>query len=298
MFREESNRATFSYTQQNYKDLSLYNIGKEQCKSGHSFGPYIRSHFLFHYVHSGNGYINVYSKSEKVIKSHFVSAHEGFIILPDVQVKYFTTNDTPWEYTWIECDGTCLQKLISANCFCMDHPVYADLSNSNSIYPLESLMLTIMKNASNSYIKLIGLTYLVLDQLIKAQPINSELAFISESPQSEYIKRAVELMKSNYKNYLSIEYIANCLSLSRTYFSKLFTSQIGLNPSTYLTNLRLERSLELLSKPNASIKSIAKEVGFDNQLYFSQVFKKKYGLNPTEFRKKCLQDKQANYYND
>lgn len=89
--------------------------------------------------------------------------------------------------------------------------------------------------------------------------------------------------------------VAACLSLSRSYFSHLFTDEIGLNPCTYLNNLRLERSLEFLNNQDVPIKSIAKEVGFDNPLYFSQVFKKKYGLCPSEFRKQCLQ-KQANYY--
>lgn len=294
MLKQESNRITFNYARQNYSDLILYNVGKEQCRPGHSFGPYIRSHFLFHYVHSGNGFIQVYSKSDKLVCTHPVSAHEGFLIIPDVQVKYFT-NDNPWEYTWIEFDGTCLQKLLQGNYFDMNNPVYADLSNQNDVYPLESLMQGIMQNASASYFKLIGFAYLILDQLTKNQPIHEELEFITASPQREYIKRAVELMRANYKKNLTIEYVAACLSLSRSYFSHLFTDEIGLNPCTYLNNLRLERSLEFLNNQDVPIKSIAKEVGFDNPLYFSQVFKKKYGLCPSEFRKQCLQ-KQANYY--
>ena len=37
----------------NFLDLRLYQYGWEQCAPLHSFGPFVRNHYLFHYILSG-----------------------------------------------------------------------------------------------------------------------------------------------------------------------------------------------------------------------------------------------------
>ena len=42
----------------NFLDLRLYQYGWEQCAPLHSFGPFVRNHYLFHYVISGRGMLD------------------------------------------------------------------------------------------------------------------------------------------------------------------------------------------------------------------------------------------------
>ncbi len=38
-----------------FLDIRPYQYGWEQCKPLHSFGPFVRNHYLFHYIISGKG---------------------------------------------------------------------------------------------------------------------------------------------------------------------------------------------------------------------------------------------------
>ena len=53
----------------------------------------------------------------------------------------------------------------------------------------------------------------------------------------------------------------------------------------YDSDKRLEKSRQLLSETNLSIKEITAEIGYNDQNYFSRIFKSKYGLSPKEYRK-------------
>lgn len=41
------------FKDEHYIDLTIMQYGFEQCKPLHSFGPYVRNNYLFHYVVSG-----------------------------------------------------------------------------------------------------------------------------------------------------------------------------------------------------------------------------------------------------
>ena len=43
------------FQDERFVDLNLYQYGWEQTEPLHSYGPYARNHYLFHYVLSGKG---------------------------------------------------------------------------------------------------------------------------------------------------------------------------------------------------------------------------------------------------
>ena len=47
------------FPNENFMDLRLYQYGWEQCAPLHSFGPFVRNHYLFHYVISEIGRAHV-----------------------------------------------------------------------------------------------------------------------------------------------------------------------------------------------------------------------------------------------
>ena len=61
---------------------------------------------------------------------------------------------------------------------------------------------------------------------------------------------------------------------------------MGISPSQFVINRRLEMAMELIKFSNYSLKEIAYKSGFQNKLYFSRNFKKKIGMTPTEFKNK------------
>ena len=50
-------------------------------------------------------------------------------------------------------------------------------------------------------------------------------------------------------------------------------------------HVRMDRSRALLRHTNVSVSSVAREVGYEDQLAFSKIFKKKFGISPAQYRK-------------
>ncbi|MCE5252590.1 helix-turn-helix domain-containing protein [bacterium] len=103
--------------------------------------------------------------------------------------------------------------------------------------------------------------------------------------ESEFVIKARRYIDEHYgEETLSREDIAGHVGLAPSYFGKQFKKETGYNLSDYLTNVRIEKSKELLSNTRRKISEIAFDVGFNSQSYFAYMFKKKIRMSPKEYR--------------
>lgn len=101
----------------------------------------------------------------------------------------------------------------------------------------------------------------------------------------QVIQEAKQYIMDNYPNPdLSVEMICRHLHMSPAYFSTMFKKETGQAYIAYLTEIRLNKAVELLNKTDDKTYVIASKVGYQEQNYFSYVFKKKFGVSPTKFR--------------
>jgi two-component system response regulator YesN len=84
---------------------------------------------------------------------------------------------------------------------------------------------------------------------------------------------------------VSLESIGSRVGMSPFYISKVFKEQVGVNFIDFLTECRIEKAKSLMCDPEASMKEITFEVGYNDPNYFSKVFKKMCGMTPTDYRK-------------
>ena len=45
------------FRDEHFIDLTIMQYGYEKCSPLHSFGPYVRNNYLFHFIISGKGYL-------------------------------------------------------------------------------------------------------------------------------------------------------------------------------------------------------------------------------------------------
>ncbi|MGI6113916.1 MAG: PocR ligand-binding domain-containing protein [Mahellales bacterium] len=98
---------------------------------------------------------------------------------------------------------------------------------------------------------------------------------------------ALNFIRENYKNNLSLESVSQQIYISPYYLSHLFKEELGITFVEYLTRVRIEEAKKLLKDSSMSIVAIASEVGYEDASYFSKVFKKTTGLSPNQYRKSC-----------
>lgn len=103
----------------------------------------------------------------------------------------------------------------------------------------------------------------------------------------QVIDKVKDFVMRNYKNpELSLSMAAEEASVSMGYLSGLFKKESGTNFVKYLTDVRMEKSIQLLRTTDMKVYEIAYETGFSNPHYFSISFKKYTGMSPSEFKTK------------
>ncbi|KNZ43610.1 PocR ligand-binding domain-containing protein [Acetobacterium bakii] len=112
--------------------------------------------------------------------------------------------------------------------------------------------------------------------------------------QSEIIKQALVFINDGYCEKITLNDVASHLRISKTYLSKLFNQEVGVNFTTFLNDKRIQKSLDYLENKDMNFADIALQVGFGDQSYFTKVFKKLLCETPKEYRKRItaqLQEK-------
>lgn len=84
---------------------------------------------------------------------------------------------------------------------------------------------------------------------------------------------------------ISLDRIAELVSFSPSYISKLFVEVLHIPFIEYLNRARLEHAAELLKDGHESVTEIASRVGYSNVQYFCTRFKAKFEMTPNQYRK-------------
>lgn len=98
---------------------------------------------------------------------------------------------------------------------------------------------------------------------------------------------AVDYIKNNLHQKLSIDSIAKLAYVSKSNFFKMFKDELGTSPNEFILQERINRAKELLASQN-SIKETAYQTGFSDTNYFTRVFKQLVGVTPKSYQDKVI----------
>ena len=275
------------FPNQYFIDLCLYQYGYEQCTPLSSFGPYIRNHYLFHYVISGSGTL-IATDLQGVDHTYHIRSGQGFMIFPNQNTTYYADEERPWEYTWIEFDGARVEEILMNCNISRKNPIYYSGDKALSEKLKDCLLHLTFHEPDTSHFGLIGQLYTCIDYLIRSSK-NKRTVF-GERITDSYIKEAVQFISHNFHNDISVEDIANFCNISRGYLSKILKKHTGQSPQQLLMNYRMSKAAQLLQLTDLSVGDIGKAVGYENQLHFSRAFKSIYNISPLNWRKNRKQN--------
>lgn len=239
-----------------FPGINPLTFGYEDCAPSHSFGPAVRKSWLLHYVISGTG---TFTREDQTFSLH---AGEIFVIAPYVKHYYEADAETPWRYIWVSFESEI--SLPSAFSEAVIH-----CSGVGSIFE-DMRRCCSMQSGKTAFL---------------ASRIWELIARIDDAGKqgNNYIREAIHCMNAEYMTDLSVAGLAQRLNLDRCYFSSLFKQQVGVSPSQYLMNLRLEKAADLMLQHELTPSVAAASVGYSDIFNFSKMFKKKYGCSPRQY---------------
>lgn len=275
-----SHMITSIFPDELFLDLLPCQYGMEQCEASHTYGPAIRSHFLFHYVISGTGTLFSVA-ADGATHTWKIQEGEGFMIFPQQVCTYTADLEQPWHYIWVEFDGLRAKEMLEQAGLSIENPVYRT-KNASLRAAMQEEMHFIVEHREDSPFQLIGHLYLFADALVRSCASAKELKPVNQ--REFYVRQAMSFIEQNYQHEISVEDIAAACRLNRSYFGKLFHEQVGKSPQEFLISYRMSKAADLLKLTALSIGEISAAVGYQNQLHFSRAFKNVYDISPRQWR--------------
>lgn len=256
----------YVYTNLNPTDIYPVQYGSHICDSGHSFGPWVRSNYLIHYVYKGCGvFRNEYGEFN-------VKEDEMFLIRPEELTYYRADTKNPWQYAWIEFNGSLAEGILRKMGFAKDKPVISDNGSCGrkikelaqiGDLPFEAIMQ-----------KLWG----IFSEISERDMGNISI--------SEYIKKAESYIKINIHNKVTVSDVAKYIGIDRSHLSRLFRRDMGVSPQQYIISLKMKTAANYLKNKQISVSEAAQSVGYGDIRIFNKAFKREFGMSPSLWRKR------------
>ena len=101
--------------------------------------------------------------------------------------------------------------------------------------------------------------------------------------EQRIVDKLIQIVSAHAGEKLSLQALADEAHVSTTYLHRLFRSQLGMTPGTYIAKIRAEESKLLLRSGTLSMGEIAKKLGFSSQQHFSRQFRTVTGMTPSEY---------------
>jgi len=122
----------------------------------------------------------------------------------------------------------------------------------------------------------------VLSTLLNLRALNLKTKMTNSR---RILENAVKLIDTEYSDPdVSIEGVCDDLGISVSYLSLLFRRENNTTFVKYLTRVRIEKAIELLTLTGERIIDIADQCGYREVYYFSHSFKKYSGVSPKKYR--------------
>ncbi|MBU6486799.1 MAG: GlxA family transcriptional regulator [Burkholderiales bacterium] len=105
------------------------------------------------------------------------------------------------------------------------------------------------------------------------------------APKSDRIQNALNYARSNLKQPLTVQQLAESVHLSARQFSRVFSLETGQSPAKAIERLRIEAARLMIEQSSHPLDVIAKETGFRDRRHMREAFMRDVHLPPQAIRR-------------
>ena len=263
-----------------FKDLYLCFCGYEECEALHNFGPAVRPNYIIHCVLEGEGVFHAKNRT------WHLGPGDGFLIEPEVRTFYQADVKNPWKYVWIGFDGRIVTNLLRELGLGGENLTF-HTKETEMLKEVVFQMLQHYQFSLQDDLMLESLLYRFFSVLMGDIQKKSS---VQAGNDNRYVIGAVEYIRNNYSEHVTVADLARYVGIHRSYLSTLFKRETGMAPQQYLSNFRLTMAAEMLSSTHYPIETVALSCGYQDPLVFSKAFKQKYNITPVKYRQREVQN--------
>lgn len=107
----------------------------------------------------------------------------------------------------------------------------------------------------------------------------------AQDDSSDLVSRACTFIAENISNPdLSVPDVSGAMGVSVQHLARLFRRKLDSTVVEQINTTRIERAKQLLLEGSMTVNTIAREVGYNNNVTFSRNFHRCVGMSPSEFR--------------
>lgn len=130
----------------------------------------------------------------------------------------------------------------------------------------------------------IGLLSSLLGYLIQKDYFrDSSVPALKNRKKIRQFKTVLSYIADHYPEKVTLEQLADCISMNKNYFCRFFQELTGYTPVGYLNYYRIESACEQLISSDKSITEIALDCGFNDAGYFIKTFHRYKHMTPSAY---------------
>lgn len=225
---------------------------------------------------SGCGYVSAGGEQVRVHPSQMIYLKAG------EPHTYFTDEANPWSIAWVHFHGKLvgdytqpLKRVSGLQSISVDH-IETVREQFESIY---LLMSEGIDDAA-----LLKLHTSLATLFVTLQDCRKENDRFRKSA-ARRVERVIQHMRENLRRMLSIEEMAQVAGWTPNHFISAFRQEMKETPANFFLHLKMSLACQLLVSDDATVASIAEELGYEDPFYFSRCFRRCYRMTPTQYRK-------------
>lgn len=248
--------------------------GRYQCDERYAVQRQSYDSFLILHVLRGRGYC--------YLDGRRVELTEGSFLLLDCYHPHRYGTDSGWEILWIHFDGVLAreyyQSILNGKRQMMLPP-----NPYNAMRALEKIyrMYHHEKRAVEPLISK-SITSVLTEFLL------ADTASESGAEHSGSIEELLNYISESIDQPLTLESLAQRVSLSPFYFSRIFKKETGYTVRDYLIHTRVNAAKFYLKTTSLSLKEISYRCGYGSESTFCTTFRHATGLTPMGYRSSSL----------
>lgn len=256
--------------------LYLQEIGEKTDYIPHSSIHDNLESYLFLIINDGSGYITSDNDKRLVVKDD--------IVFLDCTSKFSLLSDDKdlWSFSWIHFNGPTMKEIYKkyidrANEYCFK---CKDINSFNVIY---KRILDLAMSSEYAKDMMINEQLSSLLTLLMKNNYNQKITISYKDSYS--LNNIYNYLKDNFLTFTSLDDLANKFNINKYYLTRIFKSTYNISIVSYILNLKINHSKELLRFSNDSIEEVALKSGFNDSNYYTRTFKKLEMITPLAYRK-------------